>query len=306
MNLLHGLTGRPYPLLIMTTLFWAGNVIASKFAIGHISPFLLTSLRWAAALAVLAVIAWPRLVSDWPVIKRHWPFLAMLGAIGFTLFNNLFYLSAHYTTAINVAILQAATPLFVFALNFLIFQVRSTRLQLMGFVLTLAGVVLTAANGNLVGLVGLELNFGDVLMLIATGSYALYSVMLVRKPVMHWLSTILVLAFSAMLTSLPFALWEGVEGQIQWPDFQGWMVVLYTALFPSILAQLMWIRGVEIIGANRAGVFMNLVPIFASGMAVLFLGESFHLYHAVAIALVILGVWMSQRRLRASHEVSID
>ena len=288
MTLLRRATSQPYLLLSLTAAMWAGNTIAGKLAAGHVSPLLLTSIRWAIADIILLVAAAPMLRRDWPTIARHLPFLALLGAMGFTLFNSLFYVALNYTTAIHAAIEQAAMPLVVFALNFAIFRVRATWLQIAGFALTLVGVILTATNGNPFAVAGQNINIGDLMMMIAVLAYGLYSVLLVRKPPLHWLSFITILAGFAFITSIPAAIYEMTS--------PGWGVAVYTAIFPSILAQLMWIRGLEIIGTNRGGVFINLVPIFAAVMAVLILGEEFRLYHAVALALVIFGVWITQKK----------
>ncbi len=138
-------------------------------------------------------------------------------------------------------------------------------------------------------------------MLIAISIYGIYSVYLKNKPDIHWLSFIAVLGTSAMFVSMVFSAWEISSGSVRWPDFQGWMVVLYTAIFPSILSQVFWMRGLEIIGANRGGVFINIVPIFGSALAILILGENFRWYHAAALVLVIGGVWLSQRVAKPQH-----
>ena len=293
------LTGQPYLLLTTCAIVWAGNATAGRLAAGHVSPYLLTSLRWLIASAVLLAFARPVLRRDWPLIVRHWPYLAVMGTIGFTLFNNLFYLGLNYTTSINGAIIQAGTPFMVFVVNFVAFRLRSTWLQMLGFALTLVGVVLTATAGDPLRLAGLEINIGDAYVLAASFAYGAYTAALVRKPPLHWLSLVTVLAFFALLSSIPFALWEWQAGKMLPPDPVGWGVVLYAALLPAILAQVLWIWALEIIGSNRSGVFINLVPIFAAGMAVLLLGEQFHLYHALALALVVGGVWISQRRKKA-------
>ncbi|GIL01981.1 MAG: membrane protein [Alphaproteobacteria bacterium] len=298
MNTLRLMAGRPYLLLTLTALIWAGNTIAGKLAVGHISPFLLTSMRWGLALVIVLVAAAPALRRDWPAIVRHWPFLAALAAMGFTLFNSLFYVALHHTSAIHAAIEQAAMPLFVFALNFVIFRIPTSWLQATGYGLTLMGVVLTVTGGDPSVIAGGNLNIGDLYMIVAVIAYALFSVLLGRKPAMHWLSFIAVLVAFAFLTSIPGALWELAQGEAVWPDGQGWAVALYTALLPSLLAQAMWIRGVEIIGSNRGGVFINLVPIFAVAMAVVILGEAFRPYHAAAMVLVIFGLWLAQRHRR--------
>lgn len=296
MTVLRKLSGMPYGLLTLTALMWAGNAIAGKLAVGHISPFLLTSTRWLIAAVVLIALGWRHLQRDWPVISRHWPYLAFLGVVGFTLFNNLFYIALIHTTAINVAIEQAAIPLVVFAVNFLLFRIRTTWLQAAGFALTLAGVILIASQGNPFRIAGQQINIGDLYMMAAVVAYGVYSAALVRKPPLHWLSFIAVLVFFAFVASLPTTAWEIATDSVIWPDRQGAMVALYTAIFPSILAQTMWIRGLEIIGSNRGGVFANLVPIFATVMAVLLLGEAFRMHQAIAMALVMSGVWIAQRK----------
>lgn len=296
------LFNQPYVLLVLTALFWGGNAVAGKLAVGHISPFLLTTLRWIVAMAVIYPFALPHLRREWPVIREKLLFLAILGCVGFTIFNNLMYTALTHTSALNVAIIQASMPLSVFIFNFLLFGLRATFLQLAGFSLTLVGVLIIAARGDLTVLTGLDFNLGDLLMLIAISIYGIYSVYLKNKPDIHWLSFIAVLGTSAMFISMVFSAWEISSGSVRWPDMQGWMVVLYTAIFPSILSQVFWMRGLEIIGANRGGVFINIVPIFGSALAILILGENFRWYHAAALVLVIGGVWLSQRVARTRKQ----
>jgi len=288
--------GQPYLLLSLTALFWGGNAIAGKIAVGHISPFLLTTLRWVVAMAIVAWFARPHLRRDWPVISRNLPFLLMLGAIGFAVFNNLMYSALNHTSAINVAIVQASMPLMVFALNFMLFKLRTTWLQVLGFILTLIGVAIVASAGSFENLANLAFNHGDILMLIAIMTYGVYSVLLKNKPNIHWLSFITVLGTAALVTSLAFSAWEIVNQTIIWPDQTGWAVILYTAIFPSILSQVFWMRGLEMIGSNRGGVFINIVPVVGSALAILLLVETLHPYHIIALVLVIGGVWLSQRK----------
>lgn len=296
MPALRWLFGQPYLLLSLTALFWGGNAVAGKIAVGHISPFLLTSLRWLSAMAIILPLALPQLRRDWPVIRRHLPFLVLLGTMGFTIFNNLMYWSLTYTSAINVAIIQASMPLMVFVLNFTLFRIATTWLQAFGFLLTLAGVLLTAANGSLGVLLSLDFNRGDLIMLIAIMIYGAYSVLLKNKPKMHWMSFITVLGSSAFTVSLLFTGFEAASGRLNWPDTTGWIVIAYTAIFASLLSQVFWIRGLELIGSNRGGIFINIVPIAGAGLAILILGEQFRTYHAIALVLVVGGVWIAQHR----------
>ncbi len=285
---------QPYILLTVCPMIWGGNAIAGKMAVDHVSPALLTSMRWFFALMIILPFAYPHLKRELPRLKPHLPFLFALGAIGFALFNNIMYLALNYTSAINVGIEQAAMPLVVFILNFIVFRIRASGLQLFGFLLTLIGVIITITNGNPVGIFNQEINFGDLIMLVAVFAYGGYSVALRNKPEIHWLNFIAILGFSAFLVSLVFAGIEWKVGKTLLPDQQAFAIVAYIALFPSIIAQLLWMRGLELIGSNRGGVFINLVPIFGSMFAIMLLGERFHLYHGLSLILVMGGVALAQ------------
>lgn len=290
-----------YLLLILTALFWAGNAIAGKLALGHISPMLLTAGRWLFAAAIMIAIGWRHLATDWPLIRRHWVLLTLLGAFGFTVFNVSFYTAFFYTTAINVSVEQAGMPMLIFLLNFLVFRHSATRFQVIGLAMTIIGIVLTATHGELSRILTLDLNVGDAIMLGACVVYAGYSVALRSKPAIHWMSMMIALTVSAFLTAVPFAAWEIASDNAIYPDLRGWLILLYVLIGPSLLSQAMFIRGVELIGANRAGLFINLVPIFGTIMAIVLLGEAFHAYHAIALALVFGGIWLAEKQNAASQ-----
>lgn len=283
-----------YVLLLLTTLFWGGNAVAGKLAVGHVSPMLLTMMRWGFAVAFLTALGWPRLLKDWPVIRRHIGLLVLLGLTGFTVFNVALYTALTYTSAINTSIEQAGIPMVIFAANFLLFRMRVTLGQIAGFALSLVGIALTASHGDPLSLFELDMNFGDALMLIAVLVYSAYTVALRFKPDIHWQSLMIMLTASAFVTSIPFAVWEVGTGNAIAPDLRGWALTAYIVLFPSIVAQIFYIRGVELIGANRAGLFINMVPIFGTLLSVIILGETFELYHAAAMVLVLGGIWLAE------------
>lgn len=283
-----------YLFLLGTTLLWGGNSVAGKLAVGHVSPMVIVFLRWALAVAVMLPIGWRNLVQDWPTIRRHWLLLLGLGACGFTLFNAIFYTALNYTTAINVSIEQAGMPILIILANFLFFRLRVTWLQIVGVVLTIAGVILTASHGDPRQLLTLQLNFGDAIMLLAVLCYSGYSVGLRLKPAMHWQSLIVALSVGALLTSVPFLLWEIAAGRAQPPDAFGWGLTIYIAFGVSVMSQVFYIRGNELIGANRAGLFINLVPIFGTLLSVLIVGETFQLYQALALVLVLGGIGLAE------------
>ncbi|WP_113153389.1 DMT family transporter [Nitratireductor sp. OM-1] len=283
-----------YIFLCLTTLFWGGNAVASRLAVGHVSPMMLTTLRWILSSSLLIFFAWPHLKRDWPAIRAKLPLLAFLGMMGFTGFNALFYSSAQFTSAINIAIEQGAIPMVIFVVNFLLFRLRVTALQVAGFMLSLVGVAIVASHGEFARLLDLDVNFGDALMLVAVLLYAAYTVGLRLKPDIHWLSLMFVLSLFALLASFPLVAWEAATDRLIVPDARGWMVVGYVVVFPSLLAQSLYIRGNELIGGNRAGLFINLVPIFGTLLSIVILGEDFFAYHAVALTLVLGGIWLAE------------
>lgn len=290
------LFGRAYLLLALTTLFWGGNAIASRLAVGEISPMALTCLRWTIVIVIALAIARRDLAREWPVLRARWGLILSMGALGFTGFNALFYLGAHYTTAVNLTIIQGAIPVIVLLGALLVFGTRITGLQIAGSIVTLAGVGVIAAQGDLATLVDLTFNPGDLMMLVACLFYAGYTIALRSRPKVSGFAFFAALAAVAFLTSAPLLAIEIANGAVIWPTFKGWLILLYVALFPSLLSQIFFMRSVELIGPGRAGLFVNLVPIFGAVMAVGVLGEPFHLYHAAALALVLGGIWLAERR----------
>lgn len=286
-------------LLTLTMMIWGGNAVAGKMAVGEVSPLLLTAFRWGLAALVLVSFCWRQLRDDWPAIRSRWLYLSVLGATGYAAFNGLLYTALHDTTALNATIIQAGMPLFIFVLNSAVFRMHARIVQVIGFFLTLLGVALTASNGDPASLARLEINHGDLLMLIAAILYSGYSVALRAKPPIHWMSFLTSLIIAAALISLPMALYETTTADFIWPhSLTGWGVVAYTALLPSIVAQAFYIRGTELIGSNKAGLFLNLMPIFGAILSVLLLGESFRLYHGAALVLVIGGILIAQKSAR--------
>lgn len=284
-----------YVLLVLTTLFWAGNAIAGKIAIGHISPMLLNTMRWLVAGMILGAVSGAAIRADRAVIRKNAPLLLLLGGFGFTGFSVALYVALVYTSAINVSIEQAAMPLVVFMANFLLFRTGVTGAQVAGFLLSVLGVALTISHGEAARLLELDFNIGDLIMLIAVLCYGGYTAALRLKPRLQWQSFLFALMAAGFVTSLPFTAWEIASGNAIMPTATGWAVVAFTAIFPSLIGQAFYIRGVEMIGANRAGLFINLVPIFATLLSILILGETLHLYHAIALAMVLGGIGLAER-----------
>lgn len=287
-----------YLLLTLTALFWGGNSVAGRFAVGEISPMLLTFARWALASVIILSFGSREIAADMPVIRQRWLWLATMAAMGFAVFNFALYSALQWTTAVNASVVQAAMPAIVFLFSLLLFGQRTSAAQVAGFFVTLAGIAVIVTAGDLSKLLTLEVNAGDALVLLAIAIYGIYTVALRNKPAMHWKSLLFALSLFAALASIPFVIGEWLAGRLIAPGATGWTVVAYTVIFPSILAQQFWIRGVEMIGANRAGLFINLVPLFGTGLAILLLGERLHAFHAVALALVLGGIALAEMSAR--------
>ncbi|MCZ6579802.1 MAG: DMT family transporter [Gammaproteobacteria bacterium] len=285
---------KAYVLLTFTTGCWGANVILGKLAVGEISPMLLVSLRWLSVLILLVLFARKHLVRDWPVLRNHLVFVGLMGTVGFTSFNALFYMAAHSTSAINIGILQGSIPVFVLLGTFLLYRSRITRLQACGVAVTLIGVIIVASGGDLAQLQSLSINRGDFFILLACFFYAAYSIGLSRRPAVSALGLFTALAFVAFIVSLPLLAIEVNATGFRLPSLTGWVVVALVALLPSLVAQISFIHSVSLIGPARAGVFINLVPVFASIMAVVFLRESFEYFQALALGLVLGGIWLSE------------
>jgi drug/metabolite transporter (DMT)-like permease len=288
-------SGRAYLLLTLTALCWGANAIFGRLAVGEVSPMALVSLRWLGALGLLALFAHAQLRRDWPAIRQRLAFVSAMGAIGFTAFNALYYVAAHSTTAVNIGIIQGAVPVFVLAGALAVDRTPVAGLQFAGVLVTLLGVVIVACGGDVARLATFTLNFGDLLMIVACALYAGYTLALRRRPPVSALALFTVMAGAAFLASLPLALAEVALGGFQWPTATGWVILALVTLLPSFLAQIFFIHGVALIGPSRAGVFVNLVPVFASILALLVLNERFAPFHAVALCLVLGGIWLSER-----------
>ncbi|MEQ8815896.1 MAG: DMT family transporter [Thalassobaculum sp.] len=291
-----GLLGNAYVLLIFTTLSWGGNAIAGRIAVGEISPLLLTTMRWVGVAILIALFARRAVAEAWPVLRSRLGFLAALGALGFTAFNALFYLAAQSTVAINIGIIQGAIPVFVMIGAYIVFRTPVTVVQVAGVAVTMVGVALVASHGDLSMLATLAFADGDLLMILACALYAGYTVALRRRPAVSGLAMFSVLAIAALVSSLPLPVIEAVSGTLIWPSAVGWAVLAYVVVFPSFVAQICFLRAVDLIGPARAGLFVNLVPIFAAGLGVVVLGEQFQVHHGLALGFVLGGIWLAERR----------
>lgn len=255
----------------------------------------LTCLRWVIVVAILLPLKRRDLVAAWPVLAAHWRSVLAMGTLGFTAFNALFYVAAHHTSAVNLTIIQGSIPVIVLIGSALFFATTIRLLQILGMAVTMAGVLLVASRGDLEALLGLAFNVGDLMMIFACTFYAGYTLGLRTRPAVPGFVYFTALAVVAFVTTIPLLVYEIATGTVQWPTPAGFGILLYVGIFPSLLSQLLFMRGVELIGPARAGLFVNLVPVFGALLAVMILGEPFRWYHAAALVLVLGGIWLSER-----------
>lgn len=285
-----------YVLLIFTSLFWGGNAVAGQFAIGEISPMALTCLRWLLVSVGLLVFYSRDIGKSLPVLWKHKVGLLITGSLGYTIFNFLFYYSAHYTSAMNILIIQGALPLPVLLAMAVLYRQPVISNQIMGMALAFFGVAYLATQGRPGMVFALEFNRGDLLMIFACLIQAAYMISIARKPPVSNEVLFCALAFAAFLTSLPMLAVEIALGTAQMPTLKGFWVLVYVSIFPSTLAQIFFIHAISRIGPGRTGFFINLVPVFGSGLAILLLGEKPRHYHIVSLACVIVGIVIVELR----------
>lgn len=289
---------QPYLLLVLAPLFWGGNVVAAKLVVGQIDPFLLLASRCVLATLFILPFAFQHLRQDWTVVRRSWPVVMAFGAIGYALFNVFLYVGLQTTTAVNSAIEQASLPMLILGANFIVFRVRARPIQIVGVVLAISGVVLTATHGDPSRLVTLDINVGDGFVILACLAYTAYTLALRFRPKMHIMSFMAVSFSGAAITGLVMLiLFGGGLGQVATladaPPVV-WAVIAYVAIFPSMFSQVAYARGVELVGPNRAAPSHNLIPVFGTLGSVLILGESLQPYHFLAAAIIVGGIVMAE------------
>ena len=275
-----------YLLLVLPPLFWAGNAVLARGMAEQIPPVAMAFWRWAIALVLLLPFTWRQVRRDWPAIRSGWKILVLLGLLGISSFNTLLYTAAHSTTAINISLTQSVMPAVIVLISFALFGEKVRRLQLLAVLLCIVGATYIVMRGDWHRLLQLRIVEGDLLMLVAVCLYGMYSVLLRKRPKVHPFTFLTVTFAIGVSTLVPLYFWEAGSAIPLVLTWRTGLCLLYLGLCPSIIAYLCWNRGVELIGANRAGLFINLIPLFASLMAVLFLGEQFQTYHLLGIVLI--------------------
>ena len=285
-----------YLLLTLAPFFWSCNWIVGRGLSQDVPPLAMTFYRWLFAIAILAPFALPRLVRDVPIVRRHWKALLGLGVIGIGTHNALAYVGLRYTTAVNGVILNSFIPVMIVALSWAFLRERLGALQISGIAVSLAGVLTILSGGSLATLVAFRLNGGDLLIILSMAMWSVYTIALrFRPPGMHVLSFLFVIACVGDVAVFPLYALETALGQpMSWTP-AAFAALAGVALFSSVLAYIFWNRGVEEVGANVAGLFVHLMPVFGVVLAWLILDERLATFHIGGIALSLCGILITSR-----------
>jgi drug/metabolite transporter (DMT)-like permease len=286
----------PCLLLSLAALFWSGNFIVGRAIHDAVPPIALAFWRWTAGFAILLPFAWTHLRRDVAVLLRHRWSLVALSMLGITAYNALIYVGLRSTTAINALLMQSIIPVLIPLCAFAVFRERPLATQLLGVAVSKLGIVVIVAQGSLQLLRALHLNSGDIWVLVAVAAYALYSVLLRKRPPVHPLSFLAASIAVGAILLLPAYLWETVAVGPFRPTTHALLAIAYLAVFPSVLAYLCFNRGVELLGSSRAGLFIHLMPVFGSFLAVAFLGETLHPFHIAGMLCIAAGICIALRR----------
>lgn len=287
----------PYIALLVTAFLWSGNWIVGRAIYEDVPPMALAFLRWGIAAVVFVPFVARGLWAQRAVVAVEWKRLVVFSFLGVTVFNTLIYYGLKTTTAINGSLMNAGTPIFVIVISWAGLGERNSWRQGIGVAVSLVGAITIISHGDVRALLALDLGTGDLLIFFALFLWSLYSVLLRHWPSelepLNFLATIMIGGLVMLLPAFVVELWLGGEIILTARSVGG---IAYLAFFASIGAYICWNFGVRAIGAGKASLFLHLVPAFATGLAMLLLGEALHFYHLAGVGLILTGIYVATAR----------
>ena len=285
-----------YILLALCVLFWASNFILGRYLHNEFEPITLAFYRWLGVFICVIPFFIIDLKTIISVIKKHFIYIFILAFFSIVCFNTLLYFGLEKTTATNALLINSVFPILVLFLSFIILKTNITKNQIAGIVLSTLGVIFIVLQGNLSKISTFSLNGGDIFILFATLSWALYSVLLKYKPLKlsptQFFTTMVVVGFIQLL---PFYLFSTQSISMDLVVVKNhYEIIVFMVIFPSILSFLFWNKGILEIGAEKTGQFTHLMPIFGTILAFLFLDERIAFYHLIGLVLIFFGIYLSQ------------
>ena len=287
----------PYLLLILTNLFWSGNMVVGRAIRGDVPPFSLAFWRWAIALALTLPLALPHLRAQWPLLRRGWRVIVALGLLGVGGYNTLAYVALQYTAATNAVLLNSFIPIATIALSWAFLKKRLHGVEWLGVLISLAGVTTIVARGELATLAGLTLNVGDLWMLVAVFVWAFYTIGLQWRPAgvdpMLMLAAFTTVGLLALAPAYAWDMAQGRQIQLTPAALAG---IAYTGIVPAFIGYVFYNRAVGEVGASKASLFIHLMPVFGTLLSAIFLDEVPQRYHFIGIALIFAGIYLTTSR----------
>ncbi len=282
-------------LLVASSLFWSGNFFTGKVAsLYNLTPFKLSFLRWSLAFLLLLPFTYRKIIEDFDKYKKNFIFLIITSILGVTIFNSFTYLSLETSMVINSSIMASITPLLIIFFSWVIYKTPTSFMQFFGIILSIIGVLLIISKANINNLLILNFTKGDLWMLGAVFAWGLYSVLLKKiDSTLSQLATLEVMIFIGLIFIFPFYLLEAQQNSYFPKDSNEILMISYVAVFASITSFFAWNKGVSILGANKASLFLHLIPVFSSIWAIMFLGEKFSFFHLIGTVFIIIGIVLS-------------
>ena len=290
-----------YLFLVLATFCWSGNFIVGKFAtVYEIPPLTLNVFRWISVWFILIPFTYKEIFENLPYIKKNWLVISFMGVITISTFNSVVYFALNYTQVINAVLMLSAIPAATIVLSSLMKIEETNIFQLLGLILSIIGIGSIISNGDIQKIISLDFNKGDMWMLVCVITWSLYSTLLKKNKFKFSQFTLIQLMVSVgILFLIPQFFYEKSIGLELNLDKNFFLILIYVAIFPAIAAYYFWQKGIEIIGPNRASMFIQLMPLFSAVMAIIIFKEKFELYHFVGAIFILSGIYLSNRKVYA-------
>ena len=289
-----------YIFLLLTVTFWAGNFVVGKFAsLYEVPPFSLNFYRWLFAWLILAPFTFPEIIKKKEYIIKNYKLFIILGVTSITIFNSIVYYSLNFTQVISGVLMISTIPVMIMLFSSILKIEKTNIFQIIGVIFSFVGVITIITKANLEILKNLDFNKGDITMVIAMFSWALYSTLLKgKKYELTQISLLQVVITFGLIFLIPVYYIEyqvGFRINLELPFI---LILSYVVLFPGLASFLLWIKGISMIGANRSGVFLHLMPILSAIMAIVFFSEKFMFYHILGAFFIITGILLSNKKVK--------
>ena len=287
-----------YILLVLATLFWSGNFIVGKFAtLFQIPPLTLNVFRWISVWFILIPFTYKEIYNNLPNIKKNWFVISFMGVITISTFNSVVYFALNYTQVINAVLVLAAIPAATIVLSSLMNIEKTNIFQLLGLFLSIIGIGTIISNGDIERIISLSFNKGDLWMLVCVLTWSLYSTLLKKnKFEFSQFSLIQLMVSVGILFLIPQFFYEKSIGLELNYNKAFFLILFYVVVFPAIAAYYCWQKGIEIIGPNRASMFIQLMPLFSAVMAIIIFNEKFESYHFAGAVFILTGIYLANRK----------